>query len=236
MLNGKRVGVVIPAAGSGKRMGGVAKQFLEIQGRPLIWHVLELFQRSTLVDRISIACPPGARARLKTLAAESGYTKVSAVAAGGERRQDSVWNAIQSLPPDEVDIIAVHDAARPLLTPELLERVLHAACETGAAIAAMPCSDTVKIAGEDHLIHGTIDRNTIWFAQTPQAFSTTLLLKAFLHARATLFYATDEAALLEHAGIPVKVIPGTKENIKITTPDDVQYLEFTLQSRIIKKK
>src|SRR6185369_3304652 len=127
MLNGKRIGAVVPAAGSGRRMGGVTKQFLEVNGKPLIWYSLNVLQQSALIDRIVIAGPEEGLDQLNEIVTRWGFSKVTAVVAGGDQRQDSVWNGICALPPDQTDLIAVHDAARPLLTEAALEQVIRAA-------------------------------------------------------------------------------------------------------------
>ena len=228
MINGKRVGAVVPAAGSGRRMGGVAKQFLEVNGKPLIWYSLNVLQQSVLIDRIVLAGPEAALGQLEEIVRQSKFSKVTGVVAGGEQRQDSVWNGICALPPGHVDLIAVHDAARPLLTQAALEQVVTVASESEGAILALPCHDTIKVADSEKRITGTLDRNSIWFAQTPQVFPSAILLRAYELARSRNFIGTDEAALVEAAGGKVMLVPGPKENFKVTTEEDLKMMEFVL--------
>ncbi len=221
------VSVIIPAAGSGRRMGGgTAKQFLPLRGEPVLVRTVRLFSESPLVDEIVIAAGD-----LEATRALVGSTpKVVHVVAGGLERQDSVWaglKAVHSRP----RIVAVHDAARPLLPADVLEGVLKAAAVHRAQVVAVPVKDTIKVIGPDGQVITTPERSTLWAVQTPQVFWVETLLEAFRQAKADGFTGTDDASLVERIGVPVKVYTGSHENIKLTTPDDFRVAEAILEGR-----
>jgi 2-C-methyl-D-erythritol 4-phosphate cytidylyltransferase/2-C-methyl-D-erythritol 2,4-cyclodiphosphate synthase len=223
---------VIPAAGSGSRMGsGLAKQFLRLGGMPLLSRALFAVERSSVVDGVVAVAPPGGEAELSASCIEPyGFSKVATVVPGGAQRQDSVAAGVAVAEDLGAEWVLVHDAARPLAKPELFADVLAAAKQTGAAVAAVPCQDTVKQAGEDHVVLGTLDRSKLWLIQTPQGFRLDLLKAALSQAQDDGFYATDEAGLMERAGHEVKLVMGTKENMKITTPEDLRLARGWLAS------
>ena len=209
---------IVPAAGKGLRLpGAVAKQFQILAGKPLFHHCLLRIARTGLVGRIVLALPPG------TAPPElpEGIGVEVQVAEGGARRQDSVRNGLDLLG-DDVSWVVVHDGARPLVTPDLIERCLIGAVETGAAIAALPVVDTVKTSDADGFIEATRPREGLWLAQTPQAARRELLVRAMEWADANDFEGTDEAALLEAVGVRVKLVEGSAQNIKVTTPGDIE--------------
>ncbi|MEW6221351.1 MAG: 2-C-methyl-D-erythritol 4-phosphate cytidylyltransferase [Thermodesulfobacteriota bacterium] len=225
-----RAAAIIPAAGSGLRLGHpLPKQFLPLAGRPLLAHALAAFAATPAVTEVVVVAPADHCQRTEELVRQGGFAKVSRVVAGGAQRQDSVAAGLAALDP-AVELVAVHDGARPLVTPELIGACLAAASQHGAAIAAVPVKDTLKaVAGER--IQATVDRSGLWQAQTPQAARRPLLEAAFARAAATGFAATDEAALLEHLGVPVAVVPGSETNLKVTRPEDLLVAEALLQSR-----
>lgn len=210
-------GAVIVAAGSGTRMGRLDKLFTEVAGRPLLARAVAPFEECAAVDRIVLVLAEENVERGKALVSEQKFSKVSAVVPGGERRQDSVRLGLGAL--GQCEYVAVHDGGRPLLSVELIERGLAAAQATGAAVPALPLVDTVKEAGADGLVVRTLDRNRLWAAQTPQLFRYDLLARAH---REHPVAVTDDAAMLEAMGIPVKIFPGDKRNIKVTTPEDLE--------------
>jgi len=223
MIEENRVGVIIPAAGRGTRMGGArSKQFLDLDGVPILLHTLRCFERLDEVDLIIIAAAPEAIPELVALQREHGLAKIARIVPGGKERQDSVWNALEAMRSFPVTITAVHDAVRPFASPQLIRRVLHAAVTHGAALAAVRPKETVKIGTPDGTVHATPPRETLWLAQTPQAFRFTLLVEAFRKAMAEQFYGTDEASLVERLGQEVRIVEGSYDNIKITTPDDLE--------------
>ncbi|UCG12769.1 MAG: 2-C-methyl-D-erythritol 4-phosphate cytidylyltransferase [Deltaproteobacteria bacterium] len=226
-----RVVAIIPAAGVGRRMGGaVEKQFLCLGGVPIVAHTLGVFQRSPLVDGVVLVVASHQRSHLTEKVLEPySSEKLIAVVDGGRERQDSVAFGLGAVPP-ECELVVVHDGARPLLSHELLVSVLEAAQVHGAALAATPAGDTVKRT-KDGLVTETLERDTIWLAQTPQAFHAGLIRKAYKEAVKAQITSTDDAALVERLGVAIHVVPGSSENIKVTTPADLIVAEALLAVR-----
>ncbi|TAK52413.1 MAG: 2-C-methyl-D-erythritol 4-phosphate cytidylyltransferase [Bacteroidetes bacterium] len=219
MVQGKNVGVVIPAAGSGTRFGGgVAKQFLELNGESLLSRTVKQFQIHPAVDSIAIACSNEGLELTASIVRNIQATKVVWIGLGGLYRQDSVRNALQHL---ATDIVLVHDAARPFVSGEIIDRVLNGVIEFGAAIPVVPPKDTLKISTGDMLVKSTPPRETLWLAQTPQGFMSDILKRAFHYALQNHFIGTDDASLVEQIGVPVKLVEGDVRNFKITTPEDL---------------
>ena len=227
-----RVVAVIPAGGTGMRMGAdVPKQFLPLGGVPMLLHSLRAFDRAPSVDAVILVVPHEEQRRALTDVIERyGVKKVQKVVAGGETRQQSVYNGLKETGPD-VEIVVVHDAVRPFVTEDLIEQSIQAARKGGGAIVAIPMKDTPKQAGPDRQIQRTLDRNELWLAQTPQTFRRDLLLEAYEKAAIERLQATDDAALVERLGHKVGIVAGTWENIKITTPEDLVIAEAILASR-----
>ncbi len=217
-----RVGAVIVAAGEGRRFGG-PKQFASLRGRQVLDWSLAAFEIHPRVDEIVLVLGETARGA----GAAARYAKVAAVVRGGERRQDSVANGLAALKLQADDIVLVHDGARPLVTQELIERVLDAALAEGAAVPGLPLEDTIKEAEAGRVVR-TLDRRRLVRAQTPQAFRAGLLQRALEAARQAGQEGTDHAALVERLGVPVAVVPGDPRNIKITSPLDLQNAEAGL--------
>jgi 2-C-methyl-D-erythritol 4-phosphate cytidylyltransferase len=213
---------VIAAAGSGERLGaGGPKAFVPVAGRPMIDWSLRAFRGCDSVQAVVVAAPPGHECELGE--------DVHAVA-GGATRAESVANALAAV---ATEVVAIHDAARPLLTPALLEALvaaLAASPEADAVIAAAPVTDTVKRASDGRVV-GTEDRSTLWAAQTPQLFRTQALRAALRVDAATRDAATDEAMLVEAAGGTVLIHPSGPENLKVTTPHDLRLAELLLAGR-----
>ncbi len=221
-----RVGVVVVAAGASQRMGGVDKVFALLDGQPLINYSLRAFQEAPGVESVVLVLAEAQLARGRRLVADGGLTRVSAVTAGGPRRQDSVANGLRSL--DRCDVVAVHDGARPLVDLATISRGLEAVTETGAASAAVPVTDTIKTAGANMVVHGTPDRGGLWLAQTPQLFDAALLAEAHDAVAADV---TDDATMVETLGGKVKLFMGSYENIKVTTAADMILAEAILTVR-----
>ena len=218
MPNPDETASVVPAAGAGLRLpGAVAKQFRDLAGKPLFQHCLLRISRSGLVGRIVLVHPPGPDPPELPRGLDVDVHLVE----GGARRQDSVRNGLDALG-DDVSWVVVHDGARPLVTPELIERCLRGAAQTGAAIAALPVVDTVKLGDAEGFIEATRPREGLWLAQTPQVARRELLVRAMEWAVANDFEGTDEAALLEAVGVRVKLVEGSARNIKVTTPGDME--------------
>jgi len=233
------IGAIVAAAGGSSRMGGPStlrlrsgqagsgqaldKLFAHLAGRPLLAHVLGRLQDCRHVDRIVLVISSANLQRGRDLVAEYGIAKVSAVCRGGPRRQDSVRLGLDALGP--CDWVLVHDGARLLVEP-VMSRGLDAAQETGAAVPAVPIADTIKMAGQDGTVDRTVDRSRLWAAQTPQVFRYDLLLRAHREVTADV---TDDAAMLEALGLPVKLYPGSPLNIKVTTVEDLRLAEALMQ-------
>ena len=223
MLDGKRVGAIIPAGGKGVRMGASsAKQFLALGGKPIFLHTLERVHSCPEVDRIVLVAPREHASQMEE-SVRSGHLAKTSVAIGGDQRQDSVWSGLQLLKSDEIDIVVVHDAVRPFISHELIREVVATALNHGAAIAAVRPKDTVKSSSDDRVVLTTLKRDRLWIVQTPQAFRFDLLFQAYEKAFADGFYGTDDASLVERMGIDVKIVPGNYDNIKITTTEDLEF-------------
>jgi 2-C-methyl-D-erythritol 4-phosphate cytidylyltransferase len=235
MIDGQKVGAVIPAAGRGTRIGGVQKQFLEILGKPVLAYSLEVFEQSLLIDTITVVTNRDSMPMVEELVRAGRCPKVKHIVEGGVQRQDSVWNGLRKIQSDNIDIVAVHDAARPFVTGEIISRSVIAATQFGAAVAAIPSKDTIKITDEEQFILNTPNRDNCWIIQTPQVFKNQLLVDAFKKAYTDNYYGTDEACLVERLGIRVKIVEGSYENIKITTPEDIEIAQFFAQKRNIRQ-
>ena len=222
----ERVGAVIVAAGRSERMGGVDKLFASLSGQPLLAHVLNVFQNCPRVDEIVLVLGETNLERGKNLLTERSYPKVTDVCLGGARRQDSVLEGLRRL--ESCSWVLLHDGARPCVTENLIVEGLSAAQETGAAIAAVPATDTIKIVGDSNLIESTPARETLWQAQTPQVFRRDLLLEAYKQVDSDV---TDDAALVESLGYRVKVYRGSYDNIKVTSPRDLDIAELILRDQ-----
>lgn len=233
------VGAIVAAAGASTRMAGPSagsgqaadKLFAPLAGRPLLAHVLASIQECSLVHRIVVVLSSANLERGRDLVVECGLDKVSAVCQGGPRRQDSVRLGLEAL--GKCQWVVVHDGARPLVTADLIQRGLEAARETGAAIPVVPIADTVKLVTEDGTVERTVDRSRLWAAQTPQVFRYDLLLRAHREVTADV---TDDAAMLEALGLPVKLYPGSPLNIKVTTREDMRLAEALLEAQIRNSK
>lgn len=220
-----KVGVIIPAAGSGKRMGGARKPFLDLGGKSLLQHCLDVFLAIPDVHHIVVCVPETELQLCRTL---FQHDRVRLVA-GGAQRADSVRAGLHALPAD-ADIIVVHDAARPLLTRAMVNAVVDAARRGHSATIALQVTDTVHRVNGERMIVDTPDRAQFWRAQTPQAFPRRALEEAYARVP-DVSAATDEAGLVAQAGFAVRVIPGDAANLKITTPEDVALAEAALQKR-----
>ena len=227
---------IIPAAGVGRRMGGaIEKQFLRLRGIPIVAHTLKVFDQSPEVDGIVLVVAPQQRQVLDTeVINPHPCEKLLGIIDGGPERQDSVANGLRAIPP-ESDLVVIHDGVRPLVSVDLVALVLDAARRHGAAIAAIPAGDTVKQV-EDQRVVTTLQRETIWLAQTPQAFRVDLLRRAYQKAASDRIVLTDDAALVERIGVAVHLVRGSSENIKVTTPSDLVVAEAILAQRELSRE
>jgi len=222
----EKVGAVIAAAGASRRMGGADKIFLPLAGRPLLAHVIDVFRNCSLVERIVLVLNETNLERGRELIEEQGFAGKVEVCTGGERRQDSVGEGLKRL--EGCRWAVIHDGARPCISVELIEQGLREARQTGAAIAAVPVKDTIKVIGAGGTIEDTPPRNSLWAAQTPQIFRFDIIEEAYRQAVGDV---TDDAALVEALGHKVRVYMGSYENIKVTTPEDLALAEFILEER-----
>ncbi|MBN2980529.1 2-C-methyl-D-erythritol 4-phosphate cytidylyltransferase [Cohnella algarum] len=222
-------GAVIVAAGRGTRMrAGDNKPYLPLSGKPVLAHTLDAFERSPSVAEIVLVVAPGEEERAASVVREAGARKVSAVVPGGAERQDSVYAGLTAL---SAEGALVHDAARPLVTPEQIEACCREAERHGAAALAVRVKDTIKVADEEGFIASTPERRLLWAVQTPQAFVREELLEAHRLARGDGSPATDDAMLLERRGRKVAIVEGDYLNLKITTPEDLPVAELLLERR-----
>jgi 2-C-methyl-D-erythritol 4-phosphate cytidylyltransferase len=223
-----RAGVVIPAAGAGRRLGGVRKPFLPLAGEPMLLHALRPFLACDAVTAIVVAlAAEDAAAPPPWLAALAPRVRV---VPGGAERGDSVARALAALPPD-VEVVLVHDAARPLLPRRIVDRCIAAAAAGRSVVTAVPVTDTIKEVDGEGAIVATPERARLWRAQTPQAFPRALLEEAYSQAAADGVAATDDAALVARTGVRVYVLEGADENLKVTTAADVRIAEALLAAR-----
>lgn len=221
---------LIPAAGAGKRMGGDRnKQYLEIGGRPILVHTLEIFERCDSVSEICLIVPEEDCAYGCEMVDGMKFTKPVKVVPGGKERQDSVRNGLNSI--YHCDIVMVHDGVRPFVTEDILNRSIEETIRCGATVVAVPAKDTIKSVDGDMNVIETLERKRLWHVQTPQTFRYEILKDAFKKAYEDGFYGTDEAMLVERLGYKVRVVDGDYRNIKITTPDDMIIAEAILKSR-----
>ena len=227
-----KVVAVVPAGGTGKRMGaGTPKQFLMLDGVPMMLHALRVLERAPGVTEVILVVPKEERERaLNEVVERYGLKKVLKVVPGGATRQESVQHGLNEVDED-VEIVVVHDAVRPFITEDRIERSIEAARQHGGAIVAVPMKDTPKQAGPDRLIQRTLDRTDLWLAQTPQTFRRALVVEAYRKAAIAHVHATDDAALVERLGHTVAIVEGSWENIKITTPEDMILAEAILAAR-----
>jgi 2-C-methyl-D-erythritol 4-phosphate cytidylyltransferase len=230
-----QVFAILPAAGLGTRMAGPQpKQFLALNGIPILIHSLRAFAAVERVTAIYVAVRKTEIERVEAQVEESGFHSRVHVVEGGNNRQESVSHALAALPAEPDDIVLVHDAVRPLIDPATIDRTIDAVIENGAAIVGMPAVDTIKqVERTAHgaLITSTIPREFVVLAQTPQGFRYGLLQQAFAEATADGFIGTDEASVVERAGLPVAVVHGSQVNLKITQPGDIELAEFYLKQR-----
>ena len=226
------ISALIVAAGQGVRMGSSQrKQYLQLYGSPVLVHTLRAFDRCPDIRSILVVVPPTEMdyCNNEILPAAAPKSPVKLIA-GGRRRQDSVFNGLQCLG-DGPGLVLIHDGVRPLVPMKLIHNCIQGALQWGACIPGVQAVDTLKQTDAQGNILGTLPRESIWMAQTPQAFSLPIIRRAHLEARRQGLEATDDASLVEALGVPVHVISGSRENIKITTPEDMAYAEALLKLR-----
>lgn len=244
MMDRKRCTAILLAAGSGRRMGGdVAKQYMQLGGRPLICHALQAVESSVVIDDCILVTGQDDIPYVKEeIVKRYAFHKVDRIVAGGRERYDSVYNALQVIKkkdmkiPNENGFVFIHDGARPFLTEEILLRTFDAVTKNHACVAGMPVKDTIKIVDDQGYALQTPDRNSLWQVQTPQVFDITLIIEAYerlMQEKENLaakgIRITDDAMVVETLmGHPVRLVEGSYENIKITTPEDLSVAEAFL--------
>jgi 2-C-methyl-D-erythritol 4-phosphate cytidylyltransferase len=218
-----KVFAIVPAAGSGTRIGGeIKKQFLPLRGKPIIVHTLQQFEHCPDVDEVALALPESAMSEMEAMVHRYRLHKVSKMVVGGSKRQDSVRNVLGRLVLNDSDIILVHDGVRPFIETKRIAHLLKVCKEYDAAVLAVQPKDTIRRSTGGGFFDQTLDRTALWLIQTPQAFRAKLLAKAFEKAKNEKFYSTDEAALVERLGVKIRIVEGSYDNIKITTPEDLE--------------
>lgn len=221
---------IVLAAGQGKRMGTkVQKQYLEIQGKPVLYYSLATFESSNIVDKVILVVGDGQEEYCETeIVSKYGFRKVKSIVTGGRERYHSVWSGLNQIAED--GIVFIHDGARPFLTEEMLQRAYESVLENKACVLGMPVKDTIKISDEANFAKETPERKYVWQVQTPQVFDVALIKEAYArlmeNENDTI---TDDAMVVETMlGYRVKLVEGSYKNIKITTPEDLQIAEMFL--------
>lgn len=225
-----RVSAIIVAAGKGSRMNAaVNKQYLMLSNKPVLAHTLEAFERTEIISEIILVIHREDHRLLQECILPYGFQKITAVAVGGSDRQASVYNGLQRVS-SEAAIIAVHDGARPLVTPEIISSSVVTAAGVGAACVGVPVKDTIKKVNPDYSVQDTPDRSMLWAIQTPQTFQREILIKAHVKAIAEGYRGTDDSVLAERLGISVRMVMGSYTNLKITTAEDLIFAEAFLKA------
>jgi len=220
------VSAIIVAGGKGIRMGtAVRKQYMLLAGKPIVCHTLEVFDACPCIEEIYLVVPPDdlTTCAEKWISSLTLHKKIHLVA-GGNERQDSVYRGIQAISARRCEIVVIHDAVRPFVSSHIIESCVAEARVSGACIVGMPAMDTAKLVNSGR-IERTLDRSAIWMAQTPQAFNLNLIRTAHEKARLERFMGTDDAMLVERLGHQIRIIPGSRLNMKITTPEDLSLAE-----------
>ena len=237
-----KVVAIVPSAGKGERMGGPAhrsskseggkKEFLLLGDKPILAHTLSSLENHSQISEVILVVDEKSIEKCKSKIVEKyGFKKVKEVVVGGEERQDSVYNGLKRVAKD-CDIVLIQDGARPFLTEDLITRSIEGAEKHKAAVVAVSCIDTIKFAQkEKDMAIETLDREYLWMAQTPQTFRYEIILEAYKKAEKEKFRGTDDASLVERLGIAVKIVRGSYNNIKITTPQDLILAEAILKRR-----
>jgi 2-C-methyl-D-erythritol 4-phosphate cytidylyltransferase len=216
------IAVIIPAGGTGKRMGGrLPKQFLRLGGEPILLRSVRVFERIAAVRQIIIAVPKDQILRTQHMVQKGRCRKVTAIVEGGRERQDSVRIALGWLIGNP-SLVLVHDAVRPMVSARVVMDVINAAGRWGAAVVGVRLKDTIKTEGRSGFYGTTLPRHILWAVQTPQGFKTHLIIKAHRLAHRARFAGTDDASLVERLRIPVRIVEGSARNLKITTKDDLR--------------
>jgi len=233
-----RNAAIVLAAGSGSRMkSSVKKQYLLLDGKPVLWYSLQAFEQCPRIDEVVLVCGEQERDWCRTeIVKRYGFTKINRIVAGGKERYHSVYEGLKAL--TDCDYVLIHDGARPFADRELLNRILDDLPQSRASVAAVPVKDTIKLGGGDGYVERTLPRERLWSVQTPQSFEYSLIRGAYdavMREKPSGLVITDDAMVAEYAGIPVKLIEGSYDNIKLTTPADLYLAEEILRKRAAEK-
>lgn len=225
-----KTSVIVAAGGLSRRFSTVSKkQFALLNKKPLLVHCLNTFNSNNNISEIVVVAPRDELLNTKKVINEYNFNKVAHILEGGKERRDSVYNGFCQLSAD-TEIVIIHDAARPFVTNDIIERTVISAIEYGASISAIPINDTVKKIYSNYKIEKTVPRENMWRAQTPQTFRYDILKKVYLETDLKSSLATDESQLVEEKGFQVKICEGSGFNIKITTQNDLSYAEHLINS------
>ena len=228
-----KTSAIIPAAGDSSRLNETSKkQFTEINGKPLLHYVLRAFQESTTINEVVLVVPESDKNYVKNeIVEKNSFTKVAEIIRGGALRQDSVKNGFDAVMPD-TDLVIIHDAARPFIDPVFINSIIYEAYDKNCVISAIPVNDTLKVE-ENGLVKNTTARDSVWRAQTPQAFKYDILKDSYKKVDFKNRNFTDESQIVEYAGYDVYIVEGSIYNFKITTPDDMKLAELIIKNGIL---
>ena len=222
---------IIVAAGRGTRMGpDVDKLFLEVAGRPVVAHTWQRFNDAACIGEIVIVVRDGMQSAFAGMARQFNFAKPHRFVLGGRERQDSVWNGLEALS-ESVEVVAIQDGARPCTSLETIEACIAAARESGAAVAAMPVTDTMKESADGRFAERTVDRSKLWSVQTPQTFRVEIIRRALTEVRQRNVHVTDDTAACELIGQRVRLVCGAAPNPKVTVPADLEYIGVLLAGK-----
>lgn len=222
--------VIIVAAGSGKRMKlDINKQYIKIKEKEVVAHTIEAFYQNPNIDEIIVCIKKEEEEFFRENIIDKYQYKNIKIAYGGAERQDSINNGLKQIN-DDCSVVLIHDGARPFIDNSVIDKSIEAAKENGAVVVGVPVRDTIKVVNND-TIENTPERSTLWQAQTPQTFRYDLIMRAYEEAYKSNYYGTDDSMLVENIGKSVTMIMGSYENIKITTPEDIDYAEHILNTR-----
>lgn len=232
MYKNNYVSVIIAAAGMSNRMGSkMNKQFIAIDGKPILAHTIEKFENSRFIDEIIlISKEEEIEYCRKEIVKKYKFNKITNIIRGGKERQDSVYNGILALD-ERSSIVLIHDGARPFVKNENIEDGIKSVIKDGACVIGVPVKDTIKVVGANEIIDNTPRRSMLWAAQTPQCFLKDLIIRGYEKAISDNFLGTDDSSIVERLGYDVKMIMGSYENIKITTPEDLILAESLFKDK-----
>jgi len=215
------ISAIIAAGGQGRRMNSsISKQFINIKGHPILYYTLNKFEKMDAINSIILVTGSGDIDYTRENIINRYRFKKIQIVSGGKERQDSVYNGLRKISP-QTDIVVIHDGVRPFVPVKIIENSIASAAKFKAVGVAVPVKDTIKVVDSNNIIQSTPDRNTLWAMQTPQTFNYDIIMRAYEKAMSEGFYGTDDTVLVERLGVPVKIIEGAYENIKITTPEDI---------------